>query len=92
MQEHISGALILNEEGNWRLNVHCTNREDCLLQSIPVEESEVIPLTLINYVKRTKETLIFDYASNEPSFASTPTSFITNLRACFALRSASEEK
>ena len=67
-----SGALILNEEGNWRINAHCTNREDCLLQSIPVEESEVIPLTLINYVKRTKETLIFDDASNQPRFASDP--------------------
>ncbi|MEG4912508.1 AAA family ATPase [Microcoleus sp. B7-D4] len=67
-----TGALILNEEGNWRINVHCTNRQDCLLQSIPVEESEVIPLTLINYVKRTKETLIFDDASNQPRFASDP--------------------
>ena len=67
-----SGVLILNEEGNWRINIHCTNREDCLLQSLPVEESEVIPLTLINYVKRTKETLIFDDASNQPRFASDP--------------------
>ncbi|MEG3954069.1 AAA family ATPase [Microcoleus sp. herbarium2] len=67
-----SGALILNEEGNWRINIDCTNREDCLLQSIPLEESEVIPLTLINYVKRTKETLIFDDASNQPRFASDP--------------------
>ena len=67
-----SGALILNEDGNWRINIHCTNREDCLLQSIPVEESEVIPLTLINYVKRTKETVIFDDASNQPRFASDP--------------------
>ena len=67
-----SGALILNEEGNWRINIHCTNRQDCLLQSLPVDESEVIPLTLINYVKRTKETLIFDDASNQPRFASDP--------------------
>ncbi|MEG4021550.1 AAA family ATPase [Microcoleus sp. S13C4] len=67
-----TGALILNEEGNWRINIHCTNRQDCLLQSIPVEESEVIPLTLINYVKRTKETLVFDDASTQPRFASDP--------------------
>ncbi|MBD1830427.1 trifunctional serine/threonine-protein kinase/ATP-binding protein/sensor histidine kinase [Microcoleus vaginatus GB1-A2] len=67
-----TGALILNEEGNWSINVHCTNRQDCLLQSMPVEESEVIPLTIINYVKRTKETLIFDDASNQPRFASDP--------------------
>ncbi|MEG4032047.1 MULTISPECIES: ATP-binding protein, partial [unclassified Microcoleus] len=67
-----SGALILNEEGNWRINVNCTNRQDCLLQSMPVEESEVIPLSLINYVKRTKQTLIFDDATNQPRFASDP--------------------
>jgi len=67
-----TGALILNEAGNWRINIHCTNRQDCLLQSIPVEESEVIPLTLINYVKRTKETLVFDDASTQPRFASDP--------------------
>ncbi|MEG4865142.1 MULTISPECIES: trifunctional serine/threonine-protein kinase/ATP-binding protein/sensor histidine kinase [unclassified Microcoleus] len=67
-----TGALILNEEGNWKINVHCTNRQDCLLQSIPVEESEVIPLTLINYVKRTKETLVFDNGSTQPRFASDP--------------------
>ncbi|MEG4848857.1 AAA family ATPase, partial [Microcoleus sp. F10-C6] len=67
-----TGVLILNEEGNWRINVHCTNRQDCLLQSIPVEESEVIPLTLINYVKRTKETLVFDDASTQPRLASDP--------------------
>ncbi|MEG5065831.1 AAA family ATPase [Microcoleus sp. B3-A4] len=67
-----TGALILKEEGNWRINVHCTNPQDCLLQSIPVEETEVIPLSLINYVKRTKETLIFDDASNQPRFASDP--------------------
>ncbi|MEG4012425.1 MULTISPECIES: trifunctional serine/threonine-protein kinase/ATP-binding protein/sensor histidine kinase [unclassified Microcoleus] len=67
-----TGALILNEEGNWKINVHCTNRQDCLLQSIPVEESEVIPLTLINYVKRTKETLVLDNGSTQPRFASDP--------------------
>ncbi|MEG4940608.1 AAA family ATPase [Microcoleus sp. F4-D5] len=67
-----SGVLILKEEGNWRVNVHCTNGQDCLLRSIPVEESEVIPLTLINYVKRTKETLVFDDASTQPRFASDP--------------------
>ncbi|MEG4808684.1 AAA family ATPase, partial [Microcoleus sp. F8-D1] len=65
-----TGALILNEEGNWKINVHCTNRQDCLLQSIPIEESEVIPLTLINYVKRTKETRVFDDASTQPRLAS----------------------
>ncbi|MEG4960322.1 MULTISPECIES: AAA family ATPase [unclassified Microcoleus] len=65
-----TGALILNEEGNWRVAVHCTNRQDCHLDSLLVEESQAIPLSLINYVKRTKETLVFDNVSTQTTFAS----------------------
>ncbi|MEG3991630.1 GAF domain-containing protein, partial [Microcoleus sp. S28C3] len=65
-----TGALILNEEGNWRVSVHCTNRQDCHLDSLLFEESQAIPLSLINYVKRTKETLVFDNVSTQITFAS----------------------
>ncbi|NQE33480.1 trifunctional serine/threonine-protein kinase/ATP-binding protein/sensor histidine kinase [Microcoleus asticus] len=65
-----TGALILNEERNWRVAVHCTNRQDCHLDSLLVEESQAIPLSLINYVKRTKETLVFDNVSTQTTFAS----------------------
>lgn len=66
------GIFILNEEGNWKVVVHCTSTEDCCLQSIPVEQSSIIPLSVINYVKHTKETLTFDDASAQPRFASDP--------------------
>ena len=67
-----TGALILEEGGKWRVAVHCTNRQDCHLQSLLVEESKAIPLSIINYVKRTKEILVFDRASTQTTFAADP--------------------
>jgi predicted ATPase/signal transduction histidine kinase len=67
-----SGALILDEGGNWRVAVHCTNRQDCHLESLLVEESKAIPVSIINYVKRTKEILVFDRASTQTTFAADP--------------------
>ncbi|MBE9226142.1 AAA family ATPase [Phormidium sp. LEGE 05292] len=67
-----TGTLILNEEGNWRVVVHCINRQDCHLESLLVEESQAIPGSLINYVKRTKEILVFDNLSTQTAFASDP--------------------
>ncbi|OKH30709.1 serine/threonine protein kinase [[Phormidium ambiguum] IAM M-71] len=67
-----TGALILKEEETWQLVVRCTNSQDCYLDSIPVELSKAIPLNLIDYIKRTKETLVFHDASNQPTFASDP--------------------
>jgi signal transduction histidine kinase len=67
-----TGALILEEAGKWRVAVHCTNRQDCDLQSLLVEESKAIPLNIINYVKRTKEILVFDRASTQTTWAGDP--------------------
>ncbi|HEY9669550.1 MAG TPA: ATP-binding protein, partial [Coleofasciculaceae cyanobacterium] len=43
-----------------------------VLQSMPIEESQEIPVTLINYVNRTQKTLLLDDASTEPLFATDP--------------------
>jgi signal transduction histidine kinase len=43
-----------------------------VLQSIPVESSQEVPVTLLNYVKRTGETLVMDDATVETAFASDP--------------------
>ncbi|MEG4943919.1 AAA family ATPase [Microcoleus sp. F4-D5] len=67
-----TGALILDEGGNWRVAVHCTNRQDCHLESLLVEESKAIPVSIINYVKRTKEILVFDRASTQTTWAGDP--------------------
>ncbi|MBD1832191.1 AAA family ATPase [Cyanobacteria bacterium FACHB-472] len=67
-----TGVLILNEEGNWKIAVHCSDRQDCILQDVLIEQSQEIPQTVINYVKRTKETLVFDDAKTQLAFASDP--------------------
>ncbi|MBD3558803.1 GAF domain-containing protein, partial [Planktothrix sp. FACHB-1355] len=43
-----------------------------ILESIPIEFSQEIPVTLINYVSRTSETLVFDNATSETTFAADP--------------------
>ncbi|MBD2042341.1 ATP-binding sensor histidine kinase [Microcoleus sp. FACHB-672] len=67
-----TGVLILNEEGGWKIAVHCLNRQGCFLQDILIEQSQEIPQTLINYVKRTQKPLVFDDAGTHLTFASDP--------------------
>ncbi|WP_341525910.1 AAA family ATPase [Nostoc sp. UHCC 0302] len=43
--------------------------EETILESIPVEQSQDIPITLINYVYRTRTTLVFDDGKLQPAFA-----------------------
>ncbi|NET34971.1 MAG: EAL domain-containing protein, partial [Cyanothece sp. SIO1E1] len=46
---------------------------DSILQPlIPIQESQDIPLTMVNYVDRTAETLILDQATAEATFAADP--------------------
>jgi len=68
-----TGVLILREEENWKIAVHCSDHQGCLLQeTIAIEESQSIPQTVINYVKRTQKTLVFDDVKTELIFASDP--------------------
>ncbi|MEG4210801.1 AAA family ATPase [Microcoleus sp. S13_B4] len=68
-----TGVLILKEEDDWKIAVHCTDRQGCLLQeTIGIEESQSIPQTVINYVKRTHKTLVFDDVKTELMFTSDP--------------------
>jgi PAS domain S-box-containing protein len=68
------GTLILSKAGN--LVVEATGvsgtKQATVLQSIPVEQSQEIPVTLINYVYRTFETLVLDDASVENTFSADP--------------------
>jgi PAS domain S-box-containing protein len=67
-------VLILSKAGNLVIEATGVSGtvEASVLQSIPVEESQDIPITLINYVCRTSQTLVLDDASAENSFAADP--------------------
>ena len=45
---------------------------DSLLQAIPVEGSEAVPVALINYVSRTQQPVALDHAFKDATFASDP--------------------
>ncbi|MEG4089484.1 AAA family ATPase [Microcoleus sp. Pol12B4] len=48
------------------------DRQVEVLQSLPVESSDNLPLTLVNYVARTKENIVLNNASNEGRFITDP--------------------
>ncbi|MDZ8264113.1 AAA family ATPase [Nostoc sp. ChiQUE01b] len=71
-------ALILLKDNVWVIEAISTTgyayptfqKVPTILQSIPIEFSQDIPLTPINYVKRTLETLVIDDATGDNSLAS----------------------
>jgi len=76
------GVLILLKEGKLVIDAHFQGKqssvaaaemnEAMVLQSIPIEESTSIPISLVNYVSRTLETQVIRDASADMSFAADP--------------------
>ncbi len=64
------GCLILDKSGKLYIEAIDSNQEslEIILESTPVETSENIPISLINYVARTRKTLIIKNASAEQSY------------------------
>lgn len=63
------GAMILLEGDSLAIAAQCAVGEACNLQSIPVVGAEDIPVTIINYVWHTQETLVINDASVQTNFA-----------------------
>ena len=66
------GALILLEGDSLAIAAQCVIDKACNLQAIPVVGSQDIPVTLINYVWRTQETLVINDATTQTTFAADP--------------------
>jgi predicted ATPase/signal transduction histidine kinase len=71
------GILILNREGTLEIVAQCFGSRDFQQLNVPVESSTEIPLPVINFVKRTQETLLINDSLIPPSFA-TDAYFIVN--------------
>jgi predicted ATPase/signal transduction histidine kinase len=69
-----SGYLILSREEGLTIEAVKMAGSDrvALQQSTPVKESDRLPLSLINYVARTQETIVFQDAEEESIFATDP--------------------
>ncbi|MBE9007290.1 AAA family ATPase [Fortiea sp. LEGE XX443] len=63
-------VLILLKENIWVIEAIATvNKLPNILQSIPIELSQDVPQTVINYVKHTGTSLVIDNATQENNFA-----------------------
>ncbi len=68
-----AAALILPKNENWVIEASTQrNTESIVLQSLPVEQSQEIPVTAINYVKRTLESLVINDATVETFLGADP--------------------
>ena len=61
--------IIPDPAGKWKIEAQCTG-EQCQLISKSATENQVIPISLVNYVERTQESLAIDDATTETRFAS----------------------
>jgi len=65
------GALILEQSGELFITAQSLGSE-CHLQSILVDSSQEIPVSIVNYVWRTAETLVINDATKEANWAGEP--------------------
>ncbi|MBE9080924.1 PAS domain S-box protein [Tolypothrix sp. LEGE 11397] len=63
-----TGALILLEDDRLTVVAQCSGSRQCNLEKITVAGCATIPVSVIQSVERTSETLVFDDAVSEPSF------------------------
>ncbi|AFY83491.1 PAS domain S-box protein [Oscillatoria acuminata] len=69
-----TGYLLLNQNGNFVIKTsgQVEPTEVSIRQAITLETSPVLPLSIINYVSRTQEDIVFNNASQEQQFINDP--------------------
>jgi PAS domain S-box-containing protein len=69
-----SGYLILETEGKWLIEASGAVDSDniTVLQSIPIESSQLVSQTIINYVARTSESVVLNDTTREENFTNDP--------------------
>ena len=62
------GALLLENSGTWEIVAQCDRRQ-CYLSIVSLEETDSLPQTVINTVKRTQQTEIVNNLDRDNPFA-----------------------
>ncbi|NEN91348.1 MAG: AAA family ATPase [Okeania sp. SIO3H1] len=65
------GVLLLSNSDNWEI-VAQSHNNTCDLSTIPLEQTDIIPLTIINTVKRTQKTLLLNNLEQNNTFITDP--------------------
>ncbi|MBT3368152.1 MAG: serine/threonine-protein kinase PknK, partial [Nitrospina sp.] len=68
------GCLILKPDGDFRIEAegHIHQEKVQVLQSIPLEDFPEVPVTIIQYVARIKESIVLEDAAHEGEFTTDP--------------------
>ena len=64
-------VLLLNNSDNWEIVAQCDN-DNCYLCATPLAETETLPKSIINTVKRTQETLLLNNLEQNNTFSADP--------------------
>lgn len=64
-----TGSLILDHNDQLTVVAHCAQRQQCHLLSIPLENSQLVPAAMVNYVFRSRETVVADNLQTQTQFA-----------------------
>ena len=65
------GVLLLNNSDNWEIVAQCNN-DTCYLSTTPLAETETLPNSIINTVKRTQETVLLNNLEQKNIFTADP--------------------
>ena len=65
------GVLLLKDSENWEIVTQC-DRKTSYISNISLEQTEDIPPTIINTIKRTQETLIINNFAQDNNFSNDP--------------------
>ncbi len=66
------GALILLEDDRLTSAALCFDSRECDLHSVALDSNSQVPVTLLNYVARSQETLLLDNVKAQTTFAADP--------------------
>ena len=68
------GCLILKSDGDFRIEAegHIHEEKVQVLQSIPLEDSPNVPVTIIQYIARVQENLVLEDAAHQGKFTTDP--------------------
>ena len=65
------GVLILDNSGTWEVVAQCDNN-NCYIFTTPLDQTDTLPSTIINTVKRTQQPLLINNIKQDKTFTSDP--------------------
>lgn len=79
------GLLILKHNHQLRVEAEGTTRGVSVLQAVPLDSFAAVPQSLVNYVARTRESVVLDDATRDSLFANDPYMVQTQVKSALCL-------